>query len=575
MKYRIFYTNPQSRYLHIEQTIENINADSIEVQLPAWRPGRYELGNFAKNVQDFKVVDNLGKPLNYQKITKDRWRIKTPLTDTVTVKYNFYSAELTAGSTYLDKEFVYMNPVNCLMYAEGWQHEPCQVYLELPNDYILACSMKKQDGHSMWAENFEELADSPFIASSVMQHKEFEVSGCNTHVWVLGETNLDVDNLCTDIAQYTVEQVKLFGEIPCKDYHYLYIMVPHSGRHGVEHKNSTVILMGKANEFDQEEKYHDLLAISSHELYHLWNVKRIRPADMYPYDYTKENYSTMGYVYEGVTTYQGDLMLLRSGAWDFERYANSFSGDVIRHFDNYGRYYYSVAESSYDTWLDGYEPGVPNRKVSIYIEGMLATLILDLEIRKATDNSMSVHTLMRVLYEKYAQNNKGFTEEEYKQEIETIIGKDMTDYFNKFINGRGEVEKYLPEVLSWIGCQLVERTPEKKHEALYGFRVLWNNMERSVFHVVPDSPAEKAGLGRGDLILSVNGTTLDKDNLISDLVGDGSQPAKLVVREIMREREVTIEADGKDYFTKYILIKNPDATDEQKAFFKAWSNQEF
>ena len=195
-------------------------------------------------------------------------------------------------------------------------------------------------------------------------------------------------------------------------------MLAYPFRHGVEHADSTVIAMGKSNDDTDEEFHNDLLAISSHELFHLWNIKRIRPIEMWPYDYTKENYSTLGYVYEGITTYYGDLMLLRSGVWNWEQYLSSLNSDLQRHYNNSGRFNYSVAESSFDTWLDGYVPGIPARKTSIYIEGLLAALIADILIIKNSEGKYCLDNVMHDFYHDCYANGKGYSEVEYKLLLE-------------------------------------------------------------------------------------------------------------------------------------------------------------
>ena len=263
-----------------------------------------------------------------------------------------------------------------------------------------------------------------------------------------------------ETKKYCDEQIAVFGDLPCNDYHFLYHITPNAFRHGVEHLNSTVIAMGPKEEWTNTEFYDSFMAISSHELFHLWNIKRIRPVDMLPYDFTKENYSTLGYVYEGVTTYYGDLMLLRSGVWSWEQYTTSLKGDLQKHLSNPGRFNYSVAESSFDTWLDGYVPGVVGRKVSIYTEGMLAAFIADSIIINQSAGQYSLDNVLFYLYNQFYKHNIGYTETDYKQLLEKYSNSSFDNYFKEVIWGKGHYKKWLTTATDLIGCSINFATGE-------------------------------------------------------------------------------------------------------------------
>jgi predicted metalloprotease with PDZ domain len=371
--------------------------DELLIQLPAWRPGRYELGNFAKNIQKWAAFNKEGKPLKFEKITKDCWKVETEGATDITIKYNYYANELNAGSTFLNQEQLYINPVNCCLYLPDRIDEACELQLVLPNDYKVAIGAK-EIGENLYALNdFHELADSPFFASNSLQHKTYNYNGVEFYIWFQGECMPEWDTLIKDFKSFTVEQLEMMEAFPVKAYHFLCQIIPYRGYHGVEHTTSTVIMLGPGYNLMKGITYEDLLGVSSHELFHTWNVKTIRPIEMAPYDYSTENYSKLGYVCEGVTTYYGDLFLYRSGVFTKEQYLKTFAERLQKHFDNFGRYNKSVAESSYDSWLDGYTKGAPNRKTSIYDEGCLLAFITDVFIRKNTKNEKSLDDVMRYL----------------------------------------------------------------------------------------------------------------------------------------------------------------------------------
>lgn len=351
MNYTITYRNPSGQYIPIEAEFDVKGKKEVILALSAWRPGRYELGNFAKNVQGFSVYDDKGKKLSFQKITKDQWLIPLNKQTKIRVRYNYFAAELNAGSSFINDQQLYVNPVNCLVYIKDELDSTCTLTLDLPKNFRLACGANHKN-NTIKCDSFHELADSPFIASASLQHHSFVCKGIQFHLWFQGECRPDFGRLTGDFQKFTQSQIEKYGAFPVKNYHYLFQILPYSNYHGVEHLTSTVLALGPGYEL-MKEGYDDLLGVCSHELYHAWNIKSIRPVEMMPYRYEGENYSQLGYVCEGVTTYMGDLFLVESGVRDFSWYKKELEKLLQRHFDNFGRFNYSVAESSFDTWLDG------------------------------------------------------------------------------------------------------------------------------------------------------------------------------------------------------------------------------
>lgn len=321
MRYKLIISNQDPHFFRIETIIQTRGEHFLKLQLPSWRPGRYELANYAKNIRSFSATNNAGAELNWKKLSKDTWEISCQGLTEFTISYEYYANQFDAGASYIDSDIVYVNPVNCFMYVDGRINEPCELSLEIPDSYEIACQLKSEN-KLIKAANFDQFADSPFMASSKLIHHSFEESNCLIHFWFYGIETLNFSRLEEDTRKYARIQAEIFGEIPCPEFHFLYPLLPYKFRHGVEHSDSTVIAMGPASDFENPDFYDDFLAISCHELFHLWNVKRIRPADMYPYDFTRENYSELGYIYEGVTTYFGDVLLKRSGVWNWSQYAS-------------------------------------------------------------------------------------------------------------------------------------------------------------------------------------------------------------------------------------------------------------
>jgi predicted metalloprotease with PDZ domain len=453
MKYSISIADPIAHFVAISAEIDNPLKDDFELQLPSWRPGRYELGNFAKNIRKLKLQDSQGNLIVHRKLTKDCWHIAAKGYDKIYLSYEYYANQADAGASYVDEGLLYLNPVNCFMYVVGRMDHKFELKLEIPNDWQIACQLLSHN-NCIVATDFDELADSPFFASPSLVHHQFTLNETLIHFWFHGGAGPDLLKLEEDTRKYALVQTEIFGELPVKEYHFLYLLLADKFRHGVEHRDSTVIAMGPFNGFEDQAFYDDFLAISSHELFHLWNVKRMRPVEMLPYDFTKENYSRLGYIYEGITTYYGDLMLWRSGVWTFETYANSLAGDLDRHLNNSGRFNYSLAESSFDTWLDGYVPGIKGRKVSIYMEGLLAALIADVMVMEATDCKANLDTVLRRLYDESFKKGRGYSQEMYQRILEEVTGISFKSYFSDVIDGFGQWDFYLKKIFDKLGLEV-------------------------------------------------------------------------------------------------------------------------
>lgn len=575
MKYIVSYQQPHHHYIDIEFHVENINADELQVQLPAWRPGRYELGNFAKNVQKWAAFDESGKQLQSRKVSKDRWVVQTKGVAKLSVRYNYFANEINAGSSYLDETQLYINPVNCFLFIPGRENEQCTVELKVPKNYTVATSMKKRSEHVLVAADFEELADSPLIASSTIKHNMFVLDGVEFHLWMQGECKPSWAKIINDFFVFINEQFLMMKEFPVDTYHFLFQILPYKFYHGVEHKGSTVIALGPSYKLMKDELYNELLGVSSHELFHCWNIKTIRPVEMHPYDYTKENYSRLGFVYEGVTTYYGDLLLFRSGVFSEFDYFKTVYEHLQKHFDNFGRLNLSVADSSFDTWLDGYAPGVPNRKVSIYTEGSLIAFMTDILIRRNTRNEHSLDEVMRTLYFEFAKKGRGYDERDYKGIVEHIANASFDEFFRKYVYGTESFEPMLKETLAYIGCELNSSRSRKYHEAFFGFKIAeQHHAGAKVTSVFPGSVADVAEIGVGDELMAVNGIQVKGDFTEWSRYFSG-EPVELTVARGIHVREISLSPSKQECYKLYYINKMADPAGEQRDAFEAWSKRRF
>jgi len=551
INYTISYENPTNQYISVK--IDFISTEKEhEIQLASWRPGRYELGNFAKNVKNFTITET-NNPLIFDKITKDRWKFSCNPNQPISIQYKYFANELNAGSTFLSDNQLYVNPVNCCAYIDGKQNEPFSLFLDIPSNYEIACGLEKNN-NTLSGNSFDELADAPFICSPTLKHNSYQSNHTLFHIWFQGEVKPNWDKILNDFKKFTEKQIQKFGDFPVKEYHFLIQISPYRTYHGVEHKTSTVIHLGPSIDIFGDV-YSDLLGVSSHELYHTWNVKSIRPAEMFPYDFTKENYSELGYLCEGVTTYMGDLMLLKSGVFTLEEYLKEMETQIQKHLDNDGRYHYSVANSSFDTWLDGYVPGVPGRKVSIYTEGCLITFILDVKIIQNSNGKYSFDDVMRHLYENYYKQNKGVSKYDYKKTVEKFANEDLTEFWKKYIDGFEPLLPLLHDTFSILDLKLELNDNKKLSAEKLGLKTIFNGNNHVIKYILENSSAEKTFLCLEDEIMGINNYEIknDFDKWLNYFSND---KINLLIKRKGRFLNLDLNIEGKISFVKSKISVN-------------------
>lgn len=564
MNYRLSFEAPQQHWIRIELDLPASGDVAQEVRLSKWRPGRYELGPYVENIGDVRATTSSGRQLAVEKTAYNHWSIAASGTEAVVLHYEYHAVALDAGASYFGHDQVYVNGVNLFMYQPARIDEPCQVQLALPADYTIATGMR-HEGHTLFAADFHELVDCPFIASATLQHFSVKVGQLEHHLWFQGEVRPDVLRLAEDFQRFGAAQAELFGDSPFQDYHYLFQIHARNYYHGVEHQNSTVLAFGPGFRIMQPEFYKELLGLCCHELFHSWNVKTIRPADMRPYDYDRMNYSRLHYVTEGVTTYYGDLMLLKGGVWTLEEFLEVFNESTLRkHYANDGRFHISLEQASYDSWLNGYKTGTPNRKVSFYTKGALAAFALDYLIRRGSRNARSLDSVMRELYERFGKTGVGYTRDDYQSVAEAHAGVPLDDYFRDYISGLVPMEPLLAEAAAYLGLQLLPRLVRSTGERLMGMGVEESGKLLLIKQLWEGGPASLAGLSVGDELVAVNGFRVEAgglDVLLSHFSGGEAYALDVFRNDRLLHFHVPIHQGY--VLERYMLVPQADASPAQ------------
>ena len=455
LHYFISCPKPTSQFVEIELRIPCSTAGRIRLQLPAWRAGRYQLANFAQNIRGFQVHTSDGKLVAFQKITKDCWELQVPHPSEVLVSYSYWAGKMDAGSAWTDDQQVYLNLVNCCFEVLEFKEEEIEIQVQI-HDYPQQVLTLTEVSPCVWsAKNFQELADATLLAAKELIQWDYRVGATTFRCCIHGEVHFNPEQFLNQFQAFTQRMMDDFGEFPEPSYTFIFQLLPYPHYHGVEHRKGTVITFGPAVSLQDTTAMEELIGISCHELYHAWNVCRIRPKELLPYDFSKETYTQAGWILEGITTYFGDLYLLKSGVYDLPTYLKHFEKIVNRESTHLGWKNYSIRESSFDLWLDGYVPGIPDRKVNIYSRGALISFCLDVLLLK---EGSSLAQFMSQLWKAYGFPFQGYTLEEVEGLLISQVGEPakIRGFIDAYIGGKEDLFPLLQKCFRELGISLVE-----------------------------------------------------------------------------------------------------------------------
>ncbi|MCI4670798.1 MAG: PDZ domain-containing protein [Bacteroidia bacterium] len=571
MKYSLRIEKPHEQLIHISISCP-VSPGRQHFKLPAWRPGRYETQNFARFILDESAEMDDGTSLQVEKTSIHNWMVETSTKGTLIFSYKMYANMTDAGGTYLDEDRLLVNGINLFMYKEDLMDSPCELSLELPSNWMLGGGFM-EEGRQQSFSDYHQLVDTPFLAGKELFHHEFPVMEIPTHIWFQGDCHPDFNKLEQDIRAYSEAQIQMFGDFPVDQYHYLFVSWPFAYRHGVEHFNSTVIAMGPGHRLMQGRYYESLLEISSHELFHTWNVKYIRPTDMAPYDYSQPNYSKLHYITEGVTTYYGDLMLWKGGVWNENRWLKSINGEIQSHYLTGAMDHISLEEASIQSWTNGYKgEAVPNRKISFYTKGYLVAMLLDYTIRKSSMDAHSLDDVMKQMYISIGKEGKSYSKEDFKGITEHYAGVSLDKFWSKYISGTESLAPALQEMGRYMGITLLEVSPVDPVWNWWGMQVKKEDNQWIVDRLYEDSPARHAGLHIGDEIIAIGGRKLGNDlsEWLTYLEGSFRTEVHYFHKGKIKTAQLPLSSEGRYKVPQFVLIGNP--SEEQRQHMQSWKS---
>jgi len=586
ISFTIAMPRPHTHLFDIDIAIKRTTSGPQEERLvmPVWTPGSYLVREFARHVQDFAVTDAAGQPLKWEKTNKDTWRVITNGAREWHATYRVYANELSVRTSELNSGHGFWNNANLLMYLEGFLKDPSTVRVLAPDAWKVATGLPAVAGqkNTFRAENFDILYDSPFEASN-FKTLVFNVKGVPHRIVIDGEGNYNPERMRLDVQKLVETEVEIMGEIPYRDYTFILHLRSNAGG-GLEHLNSTALgyprfgfrirtgeraTSAAPNASETPERdYRGFLSLVAHEFFHLWNVKRIRPDALGPFDYTQENYTKVLWVAEGITDYYADLALRRAGLISETDFLSATARAIQQLQNTPGRLEQTVEESSFDSWIKYYrqDENSINSQVSYYDKGALLGLLLDLEIRKRSNGAKSLDDVMRYLYAEFFKKGRNYGPGDFQKVCELMAGSSLEEFFNKYVHGTAELD--YDAALGAAGLRL--DTSAGTGIVYFGADVTQDNDRLIVRRVYAGSPAYEQGLNAGDQIVAMDNMRVTRDFFNARLAE--KKPGDLINLTIFRFDDLStilIKLVERREGT-YRIVPLPNATEAQKRVYRGW-----
>ncbi len=612
VQYQIKMTNPAQHLAQVDIVFPAASGKTLDVQMPIWRTGRYEVLNLSKNVRQFTASNGKGKALNFNKTDKATWQIQTKSGEAVHISYEIYANSLGERTQHIDDTHAYLDASGVLMYAPVFRQQAISVKLDTPANWVSRSGMEKGDcDHCFIAPNYDVLVDSP-IETGEHEFHQFEVDGHQIELAIWGRGNYDGKKMAVDLKKVVEGGQQLFGAFPFK--RYLFIVHATDGAGGAtEHINSTVIQRPRWM-YGTKKDYLGFIRTAAHEFVHTWNVKAYRPKEMVPYDYQRENYTHLLWIAEGNTSYFEELLTVRAGLQTRDEFLEESAKALLAYQHQPGRFQQSAAESSFEAWIDAGGERARNASVNIYSKGQLLATAMDILIRQQTNGAKGLEHVHQYLYQHHrvysdgyssddalrdlktmgeivkgiqskkmnkVENSRslfttstpikgGYTAADVRKALKTVTGQDWASWWAQYVDGKAEIP--FAELLAQVGLQhLVEagKDDEQKEEWFTG----WKTRDTGEFPVVAeverDSPAWKAGVVAGDTLIAANGLRLSVKDANDKLWLSQTTPIKLTVfrRDELRDISVTPSRQVKGKAKLKALDKADDA---QKSLNASW-----
>ena len=573
LRYTLSFPAPQTHYLEISASVPTDRRPEVELMMAVWTPGSYLVREYERNVEAVTAAGADGRALTVVKSDKNRWRVTTGGAPSVTVRYRVYGREMSVRTNWVESGFALVNGAPTFLTLADRTPRAHELVINPAtgwNRSMTALPEMAGGPHHYRAPDFDTLADSPIVIGNPAVY-EFTVDGKKHYLVNEGEGGVfDGARAAKDLEAIVREYRRMWGFLPYEKYLFLNLLTESGG--GLEHKNSTV-LMASRWATRTRRSYDSWLDLASHEFFHAWNVKRLRPVELGPFDYENEVHTKNLWIAEGVTEYYADLTLHRAGLITRDEYLDSVSDRVEELQTTPGRLVQSAEMASYDAWVKYYRPDENsiNTAVSYYTKGSVVGLLLDARIRKATNGAKSLDDVMKAAYEKYS-GMRGYTADEFRAVAEQVAGVSLKSFWDAAVSGTGELD--YQETLDTLGLRFrsVSVPADRPGRAWLGIGTRNDAGRLLVTQVRRDTPALAAGLNVDDEILAIDDYRVRADRLDNRLeqYRPGDKVTLLVAR---REQLIRIELTfGTEPPRAWRLEVNPSANDAQQSSRGRWLN---
>lgn len=572
IRYTLRFPAPHTHYVEVEADFPTGGAARIDLLMAVWTPGSYLVREYSRHVEAVRATTPDGRLLGVRKTAKNRWQVETGGVPRVTVAYRVYGREMTVRNNWIESRFAMLTGAATFITLAEPGPRPHEVRLELPPVWKTTMTGLPAIGggpHGYRAADFDTLVDSPIVAGNPAVY-EFSVAGTPHYLVNTHEAGVfDGARAAQDVEKIAQACYQLWGQLPYDKYLVLNVITESGG--GLEHKNS-VLMMTSRWATSTRPRYLGWLGTVSHELFHAWNVKRLRPVALGPFDYERENYTTGLWIAEGFTSYYGDLLLRRAGISTRDEYLQGLGRTIESLQTSPGRLVQSAELASFDAWIKAYRPdeNSANTSTSYYTKGEIVAFLLDAKIRRATGGAKSLDDVMRLAYERFA-GPTGFTIDEFRRAAEEVSGLDLAAWLNQAVATTDELD--YGEALDWLGLRfspVAEANPSEPVKGWLGLRTRTDEGRLVVSQVLRGTPGYDAGFNVDDEIVAIDEFRVrpDRWSQLMDAFTPGTTASVLVARrdELMR-LDVTF---GREPKPAWRLEVAPGATPAQTANLTAW-----
>ena len=548
--YDLSMKKPQNHLFNVALTLKNFKESTLLLKLPTWSPGSYLIREFSKNIDLVIAKDENGSLLKVNKKAKNAWEVVKGKAKEVHVYYDVYAFELSVRTSFLDLTHGFVSGSGVFMYVENQLNKKGKLTIHPYEDFkvISTALPTSKELNTYEFENYDQLVDCPIEIGNQTVFN-FQAANVNHTVAIYGEGNYDVEVLKKDMAKIVKAATDVFGQNPNKNYTFIVHNVV-DGQGGLEHCNSTTLSVNRWTYSGSE--YLGFLNLVAHEYFHLWNVKRIRPIELGPFDYDKENYTSLLWVMEGFTSYYDELLMLRAGYYTKDEFLNKLQGTVNYVEGSIGSRVQPLAHASFDAWVKAYRPNEnsANTTMTYYSRGAMIGALLDAKIIAKYKGEKCLDHFMQQLYaDFFIAKKRGFSEAEFKKTLETFLGENLDEFFDKYINGT-EIAP-LNEVFSPIGLSVKDVTSTKPS---FGAALKQEGGKVIVRSIRSNSAAEDAGLSVNDEIIGLNGYRIDQKS-VEDFVAtleNGEKFSLLISRDLQL---FEIQASVKNFIKSQFLFQ--------------------